>query len=152
VLVSVRLAAQCRWVPVNSDVMRQAVEMQVASQTWVAAGKSRPSSASLAAHVLGSRVRFVSRTIGGSHAVLHQMPPEPERLDQVLRTAVRAQACLFERAARRSGGGAVLEGDASLTRPRNLAAPGHNRSFDTDAQVLQCASRTRLPVAGQLRR
>jgi hypothetical protein len=28
----------------------------------------------------------------------------------------------------------------------------YNRSFDTDAQVLQCASRTRLPVAGQLRR
>ena len=27
-----------------------------------------------------------------------------------------------------------------------------NRSFDTDAQVLQCVSRTRLPVAGQLRR
>jgi hypothetical protein len=27
-----------------------------------------------------------------------------------------------------------------------------NRSFDTDAQVLECASRTRLPVAGQLRR
>ena len=24
-----------------------------------------------------------------------------------------------------------------------------NRSFDADAQVLQCASRTRLPVAGQ---
>ena len=28
----------------------------------------------------------------------------------------------------------------------------HNRSFDTDAQVLQRASRTRLPIAGQLRR
>jgi hypothetical protein len=27
-----------------------------------------------------------------------------------------------------------------------------NRSFDTDAQVLSCASRPRLPVAGQLRR
>ena len=27
-----------------------------------------------------------------------------------------------------------------------------NRSFDTDAQVLQCATRTRLPVAGQLQR
>lgn len=27
-----------------------------------------------------------------------------------------------------------------------------NRSFDTDAQVLQCAARTRLMVAGQLRR
>ena len=27
-----------------------------------------------------------------------------------------------------------------------------NRSFDTDAQVLQCASRTRLPGAGQLQR
>lgn len=27
-----------------------------------------------------------------------------------------------------------------------------NRSFDSDTQVLQCASRTRLPVAGQLRR
>jgi hypothetical protein len=25
-----------------------------------------------------------------------------------------------------------------------------NKSFDTDAQVLQCAARTRLPVAGQL--
>jgi hypothetical protein len=30
--------------------------------------------------------------------------------------------------------------------------PRPNRSFDTDAQVLQCASRSRLRVAGQLRR
>ena len=28
----------------------------------------------------------------------------------------------------------------------------HNKSFDADAQVLPCASRTRLPVAGQLQR
>jgi hypothetical protein len=28
----------------------------------------------------------------------------------------------------------------------------HNNSFDADAQVLPCASRTRLPVAGQLQR
>jgi hypothetical protein len=27
-----------------------------------------------------------------------------------------------------------------------------DRSFDTDAQVLSCASRTRLPDAGQLQR
>ena len=28
----------------------------------------------------------------------------------------------------------------------------HNKSFDADAQVLPCAARTRLPVAGQLQR
>jgi hypothetical protein len=31
------------------------------------------------------------------------------------------------------------------------AAPP-NKSFDTDARVLQCASRTRLPIAGHLKR
>jgi hypothetical protein len=132
--------------------MRQAVEMQIASHTPPLDGKSRPSSASLALQVLAPRVRFVSRTIAGLRAVLHQTPQQAARLDKALRRAVRQQACLVERTARRSGGGALLDDDASLTRARNLAAPRHNRSFDTDAQVLQCASRTRLPVAGQLRR
>jgi hypothetical protein len=36
----------------------------------------------------------------------------------------------------------------------NGDVPGRasNKSFDTDAQVHSCASRPRLPVAGQLRR
>ena len=41
---------------------------------------------------------------------------------------------------------------AGILAPLILRSPVPNKPFDADAQVLQCASRTRLPVAGQLRR
>jgi hypothetical protein len=39
-----------------------------------------------------------------------------------------------------------------VTHYSHAAACAANRSFDADAQVLQCASRTRLLIAGQLQR
>jgi hypothetical protein len=134
--------------------------MQIASQASAVAGALRPSLESLASYVPAPRVRSASRIAAGSHAMLHEMPLEAVRLGRVLRRALRSPACLSERTALHAGGGALPERDASTPRSRVLAAPLHNRSFDTDTQR-HCAARRAgehtprgaIPLrAGQLQR
>ena len=141
VLVSVRPAAQCRCVPVNSNVMRRLAEMQVTSHAPAVAGKPRPSLASLAVHVRAACVRFGSRTTAALCSVPGQRPSEAVCLARGLGRRVRSLACLSGQSAPCLHRGVLLDGRASITSPRPLATPLHNRSVEADTQQLGAARR-----------
>ena len=152
--VIVHLAARCRRVPVNSNVMHHLAEMQVCWEATVVAGRPRPSSASCAARAGRARLVSASRTRAEDAAALVQAPSRAERPDLALGSAVRIQACLSARTAPRSHRGASPERSASFMRPRPLALAWHNRSVETDTQRQGATRRgwesctSRRPAAG----
>lgn len=97
---------------------------------------------------------MLSANFGGSKADLRRS----QRGWLAQRDKCRDSACLVDMYRLRVGETCEY-GVVSGVHPGCTPSGGHqvrlirsNRSFDTDAQVLQCAARTRLPAAGQLQR
>jgi hypothetical protein len=147
---SIRRAAPCRCVPVNSDVMAQAVEMKLASERSRPARWLRPLLSSFAVAVSRPCASLASRTAVGVRAGRPREPSGALRPGPTLRTAdalwaVSASSPSLKDVnvgplsfARRCARRVVCVGISSL-RPQ--ARPSHNRSVETDTQPQGAASR-----------
>ena len=137
VQVSVRLAAPCSSVPVNSNVMRQLAEKITFSEAPARAGSPCPSSARRAGLGAGSR------TTARLWPVADRAVPVAGRLARALNRQCRfaavahstpSQAGLIRRRAFGQVRCGRYKACASILTPHALHNPWHNWPVDTDAQ------------------
>jgi plasmid stabilization system protein ParE len=113
--------------------MRDVRVFQVGLQAAVVAGNSRPPLASGCGRVSAPRASSISRTRVGEAAVVVWAPSRAARLEQALRSAVRALARVLGHRALKQLRGACLEAGARFSAPRPSLAPVHNMSAQRTA-------------------
>jgi len=146
---SIRLAAPCRCVPVNSDVMPRAADLRFLLRQLRGSGMPRPLPGPFVER-LASCASRAPRTAPGSRVAARQSPSRTLRPVGTFRTAV-GPAQVVDRtlslALRRgedsfaSGCCAASARGGSTSRVQPPERQWHNRSVDTDAQRQGAAQR-----------